>query len=89
MAAAKSGTRGGRRGFAGERRRCAALSASAGVTLAIAPPGGHLGYLGGAVPDDMESLLALPGVARKTANVVLGNAFAINVGVVVDKNLKI
>ncbi|MAB72221.1 MAG: endonuclease III [Planctomycetaceae bacterium] len=42
---------------------------------------------GGAVPDDMESLLALPGVARKTANVVLGNAFAINVGVVVDTHV--
>ncbi|MDG1979172.1 MAG: endonuclease III [Phycisphaerales bacterium] len=41
----------------------------------------------GAVPDDMESLLALPGVARKTANVVLGNAFAINVGVVVDTHV--
>ncbi len=41
----------------------------------------------GEVPDDMESLLALPGVARKTANVVLGNAFAINVGVVVDTHV--
>lgn len=41
----------------------------------------------GAVPDDMESLLDLPGVARKTANVVLGNAFGINVGVVVDTHV--
>src|SRR5215210_1857970 len=32
---------------------------------------------GGQVPSDMEALLELPGVARKTANVVLGNAFAI------------
>ena len=41
----------------------------------------------GSVPSDMDSLLALPGVARKTANVVLGNAFAINVGVVVDTHV--
>ncbi|MFB0987565.1 MAG: hypothetical protein QMB94_14805, partial [Phycisphaerales bacterium] len=34
---------------------------------------------GGEVPDTMPDLLALPGVARKTANVVLGNAFAINI----------
>ena len=42
---------------------------------------------GGEVPDTMPDLLALPGVARKTANVVLGNAFAINVGVVVDTHV--
>ena len=42
---------------------------------------------GGSVPRDMDSLLALPGVARKTANVVLGNAFAINLGVVVDTHV--
>ena len=41
----------------------------------------------GRVPDDMESLLELRGVARKTANVVLGNAFGINVGVVVDTHV--
>ena len=41
----------------------------------------------GTVPRDMDSLLALPGVARKTANVVLGNAFGINVGVVVDTHV--
>ena len=35
----------------------------------------------------MDELLALRGVARKTANVVLGNAFAINVGVVVDTHV--
>jgi endonuclease-3 len=42
---------------------------------------------GGKVPADMEALLELPGVARKTANVVLGNAFGINVGVVVDTHV--
>jgi endonuclease-3 len=35
----------------------------------------------------MPDLLALPGVARKTANVVLGNAFGINIGVVVDTHV--
>jgi len=42
----------------------------------------------GDVPDTMEALLALPGVARKTANVVLGNAFDKNEGVVVDTHVK-
>ena len=42
---------------------------------------------GGAVPDTMEELLALPGVARKTANCVLGTAFRKNVGVVVDTHV--
>ncbi|MGA2265966.1 MAG: endonuclease III [Phycisphaerae bacterium] len=41
----------------------------------------------GKVPDTMEDLLTLPGVARKTANVVLGNAFGKNVGVVVDTHV--
>ena len=41
----------------------------------------------GVVPSDMDDLLALPGVARKTANVVLGNAFGINEGVVVDTHV--
>ena len=41
----------------------------------------------GQVPDTMESLLQLPGVARKTANVVLGNVFKKNVGVVVDTHV--
>jgi endonuclease-3 len=39
---------------------------------------------GGEVPADMEALTALPGVARKTANVVLGTAFGIASGVTVD-----
>ena len=41
----------------------------------------------GNVPDTMDQLLKLPGVARKTANVVLGNAFGKNVGVVVDTHV--
>ena len=42
---------------------------------------------GGNVPDTMEALVVLPGVGRKTANVVLGNAFGKNVGVVVDTHV--
>jgi endonuclease-3 len=41
----------------------------------------------GKVPSDMESLVALAGVGRKTANVVLGNAFNLNEGVVVDTHV--
>lgn len=41
----------------------------------------------GKVPANMEQLVALPGVGRKTANVVLGNAFGQNVGVVVDTHV--
>ncbi|WP_419934366.1 endonuclease III [Candidatus Palauibacter sp.] len=43
---------------------------------------------GGEVPATMEDLLTLPGVARKTANVVLSNAFGIHEGVVVDTHVK-
>lgn len=43
---------------------------------------------GGEVPSNMKDLLSLRGVARKTANVVLGNAFNINDGVVVDTHVK-
>jgi endonuclease III len=42
---------------------------------------------GGDVPADIEALVGLPGVARKTANVVLGTAFGMNVGVVVDTHV--
>ena len=42
---------------------------------------------GGEVPSDMEALVRLPGVGRKTANVVLGNAFRVNHGVVVDTHV--
>jgi endonuclease-3 len=41
----------------------------------------------GRVPDDMDALVKLPGVGRKTANVVLGNAFGRNEGVVVDTHV--
>jgi endonuclease-3 len=42
----------------------------------------------GKVPESMEELLQLPGVARKTANVVLGTAFGIGSGIVVDTHVK-
>jgi endonuclease III len=42
----------------------------------------------GDVPADMAALVNLPGVGRKTANVVLGNAFGMNEGVVVDTHVK-
>jgi endonuclease-3 len=42
---------------------------------------------GGEVPRRMEDLVQLPGVGRKTANVVLGNAFGQNVGIVVDTHV--
>jgi len=42
----------------------------------------------GNVPDTMEELLTLPGVARKTANVVLGNAFGKVEGIVVDTHVR-
>ena len=42
----------------------------------------------GKVPQTMQELLALPGVGRKTANVVLGNAFGKNEGVVVDTHVQ-
>jgi len=42
---------------------------------------------GGQVPRTMEELTALSGVGRKTANVVLGNAFGVNVGIVVDTHV--
>jgi endonuclease-3 len=41
----------------------------------------------GEVPQTMEEMVRLPGVARKTANVVLGNAFRISVGVIVDTHV--
>ena len=43
---------------------------------------------GGKVPQTMDELLTLPGVARKTANVVLGTAFGIAAGVVVDTHVQ-
>lgn len=43
---------------------------------------------GGELPRTMKELAALPGIGRKTANVVLGNAFGIDEGVVVDTHVK-
>ena len=42
---------------------------------------------GGEVPQAMDELIALPGVARKTANVVMGNAYGVVEGVVVDTHV--
>jgi endonuclease III len=47
-----------------------------------------LGNFGGQVPRTMEELLTVPGAARKTANVVLGTAFGIATGVVVDTHVQ-
>jgi endonuclease-3 len=41
----------------------------------------------GRVPEELDALVKLPGVGRKTANVVLGNAFDLNEGVVVDTHV--
>ena len=49
--------------------------------------GGLLDRFGGAVPDRMEDLVTLPGVGRKTANVILGTAFEKPAGVVVDTHV--
>ena len=43
---------------------------------------------GGEVPRTMAGLVSLPGVGRKTANVVLGNAFGVDEGVVVDTHVR-
>jgi endonuclease-3 len=42
---------------------------------------------GGEIPQDLDALVALPGVGRKTANVVLGTAFSMATGVVVDTHV--
>lgn len=42
---------------------------------------------GGEVPRTMDELVALPGIGRKTANVILGNAFGLSEGVVVDTHV--
>ena len=47
-----------------------------------------LADFGGEVPRDIDSLLSVPGAARKTANVVLGTAFGIASGVVVDTHVQ-
>jgi endonuclease-3 len=48
---------------------------------------GLLERFGGSVPRTMEELISLPGVGRKTANVVLGQSFGIASGVVVDTHV--
>lgn len=53
----------------------------------IAMAGALVERHGGEVPRDMEALVRLPGVGRKTANVVLGNAFGENEGIVVDTHV--
>lgn len=57
------------------------------ATNLIAMAQGLVGDHDGQVPDTMPALQALPGVGRKTANVVLGNAFDKNEGVVVDTHV--
>ena len=49
---------------------------------------GLVEHHGGKVPKDLDALVQLPGVGRKTANVVLGTAFGIASGVVVDTHVK-
>lgn len=41
----------------------------------------------GKIPDNMDDLLILPGVARKTANIILGNAYNVSVGIAVDTHV--
>jgi endonuclease-3 len=53
------------------------------IAMAQALVAGH----DGVVPSDMASLVMLPGVGRKTANVILGNAYGINEGVTVDTHV--
>lgn len=48
---------------------------------------GLVDHHGGEVPQDLDALVVLPGVGRKTANVVLGTAFGIPTGVVVDTHV--
>jgi endonuclease-3 len=43
---------------------------------------------GGRIPDTMEELVELPGMGRKTANVILGNAFGKSEGIVVDTHVR-
>jgi endonuclease-3 len=57
------------------------------ATNLVAMAGALVDRHGGEVPADMDALVALPGVGRKTANVVLGNAFARNEGIVVDTHV--
>lgn len=47
-----------------------------------------LGEFGGEIPKTLEELITVPGAARKTANVVLGTAFGITSGIVVDTHVQ-
>ena len=60
------------------RNKAANIIASAGIIVE---------KFGGEVPAAMDELLSLPGVARKTANVVLGSGFGLNEGIVVDTHV--
>ena len=54
----------------------------------IGAAGKIIGEFGGRMPRSMEEMLTIPGVARKTANVVLGTAYGIPSGVVVDTHVQ-
>jgi endonuclease-3 len=45
-------------------------------------------HFGGRVPETMEELVTLPGVARKTANIILYNAFGITAGIAIDTHVR-
>ena len=45
-------------------------------------------HFGGKVPETMEELVTLPGVARKTANIILYNAYGITAGIAIDTHVK-
>jgi endonuclease-3 len=61
------------------RQKAASLRAAAGIVVSE-----H----GGVVPEDLDALVALPGVGRKTAKVVLGEGFGIAAGVTVDTHVR-
>ena len=61
------------------RQKAASLRAAAGIVVSE-----H----GGVVPEDFDALVALPGVGRKTAKVVLGEGFGIAAGVTVDTHVR-
>ncbi len=61
------------------RQKASSLRATAGIVVSE-----H----GGAVPEDLDALVALPGVGRKTAKVVLGEGFGIAAGVTVDTHVR-
>lgn len=58
------------------------------ATSLIGMAKGLVERFGGEVPKNLEDLITLPGVGRKTANVVLGTAFGIPTGVVVDTHVR-